>query len=105
MRIQASSMRLVLRLPGSCARSCPRTSRGARLKERTRPLSAVVKSRRLMWGAFMSGPPIPLRRTHDRTDDAIVSAATAEIDGKRRAHVDLLRLRVALEQIGRRHDH
>src|SRR5215212_10470295 len=105
MRIHASSMRLLLRLPGSCARSCPTTSRGARLKERTSPVRAVVKSRRLMWGAFMSGSPVRLRCAHDRADDAIVGAAAAEIVGKRRAHVILLRLRVALEQIGRGHDH
>ena len=39
MRSQASSMRLVCRLPGSRAGSCPSTTFGTRLNERTMPPS------------------------------------------------------------------
>src|SRR4051794_35621747 len=108
MRIQASSMRFPSRLPGSLARclaSCARASRGVRLKERTRPPITAVKSRRVRRGAFISNPPRRLSRAHDRADDAVMGAAAAEIGGKRGAHFVLQRVRVALEQIGRGHDH
>src|SRR5215217_8660370 len=105
MRIHASSIRLLLRLPGRRSGCCASANRGARLKERTMPPSAALKLRRVIWGACMSGPPVCLRRAHYRADDAVMGAAAAEIGGKRRAHVVLLRLRVALKQIGRGHDH
>src|SRR4051812_18010514 len=105
IRIQASSLRLLLRLPGSLAGSCASASRGERLKDTTRPPRAAVKSRRVRWGAFISNPPNRLACPHDRTDDAIVSTAAAEIGGERGPHIFLARRRVSFEQIGRRHDH
>lgn len=42
---------------------------------------------------------------HDGADDAVVAAAATQIAGERAANLGFGRLRIALEQVGRRNDH
>src|SRR5678816_1165883 len=106
MRIQASSMRLPPRLPGSGRGCC--AAAGSSVKASTMPPkhvpSPLAKSRRLR-ETFMSRPPHLVGGAHDRAHDAVMRPAAAEVRGKRLAHVHLARFRVAVEQRLGAHDH
>src|SRR5215470_13130298 len=52
-----------------------------------------------------SDPPVRLRHPHDSADDAVVASAATQIAGERAANLGFGRLRIALEQVGRRNDH
>jgi hypothetical protein len=52
-----------------------------------------------------SDPPVCLRHPHDGADDAVVAATATQIAGERAANLGFGRLRIALEQVGRRDDH
>src|SRR5262245_388673 len=103
MRIQPSSLRLFCRLPGR--RSGPAASFGSREKATTSAPKPAVNWRRLKAGAFMSGPPVGPGGAQHRANDAVMGAAAAEIACERRAHIRLVRLRIAVEQLLGRHDH
>src|SRR5215470_13344892 len=103
MRIQPSSLRLFCKLPGR--RSCPTASLGSREKATTSAPKPAVNWRRLKAGVFMSGPPVGPDGTQHRASDAVMGAAAAEIACERRAHIRLVRLRIAVEQLLGRHDH
>src|SRR5262249_21624844 len=103
MRIQPSSLRLFCKLPGR--RSCPRASFGSREKATTSAPKAAVNWRRLKAGAFMSGPPVGTGGAQHRANDAVMGAAATEIGCERCAHIRLVRLRITVEQLLRRHDH
>ena len=106
MRSQASSVRLVCRLPGSRGGSCAEHdfwNEAEREDDATEPGDEVAARQvRRVHGQIL---PVCRAARSTRADDPVVGAAAAEIAGERRAHVRLLRLRVAIEQVGRRHDH
>src|SRR5262245_37232441 len=104
MRSQASSRRLVCRLPGSRAGSCASAAFGSNEKATTSAPRAEENSRRVR-GAFMSDPPGFAGRAQHGRDDAVVGAEAAEISGK--SHADILhgRYRISIDQRLRRHDH
>src|SRR3954452_9070416 len=103
MRIQASSIRLPLRLPGS-GFCCCCASAGSNVNARTIPPRPFAKSR-LFRDTFMSRPPHLVGGAHDSADDAVVCAAAAEVCGERLTDVVFGRLRIAIQQRLRAHDH
>src|SRR5688500_9714603 len=103
MRIQASSIRLPPRLPGS-GRGCCWAVAGSSVKARTIPPRPLVKSRRLR-DTFMSRPPHFAGGAHDGADDPVVSAAAAEVCGECLAYIVLARAWIAIEQRLGAHDH
>src|SRR5882757_6948696 len=96
MRIQASSMRLVCRLPGSVA-CWASASFGSSEKATTRAPSPAVKSRRDNIGTFMSAPPRGLGRAQHRTHDPVMGAAAAEVERQSFAHLLLAGMRLGVE--------
>jgi len=62
-------------------------------------------SRRVSRGASIVTSSVLSRGAQDGADDPVVGAAAAEMVGERCPHVRLLGLRIAVEQVGRRHDH
>src|SRR5437016_2694426 len=105
MRIQASSMRLVCRLPGSGAGCCASATFGSSEKATTMAPTPAVNSRREMMGAFMSDPPHRLGRAHHRAHDAVMGAAAAEIEHQPFAHLRLGRVWGAVQNGLGGHDH
>src|SRR5215831_20145163 len=74
----------------SCRRAKPMTGLSSRATERKRS-----------W----SSPPVRLHHPHDGAYDTVVAAAATQIAGERPANLGFGRLRIALEQVGRRNDH
>src|SRR5262249_62269820 len=105
MRIQASSLGLPARLPGSFGGACASMTCGSSENASTRPPAPAVNARREIMGAFMSGPPHGVGGAQHGADDAVVGAAATEICGQPLAHVRLARMRIAVEQRLRGHPH
>src|SRR5437870_1471727 len=105
MRSQASSLRLLSRLPGSFAGCCAGRVFGSSEKATTIAPSEEVKVRRLSMGAFISSPAHLAGRAQDGFDDAVMRPAAAEVGFQRSAHVLLGRMRIAVQQFLRAHDH
>src|SRR3954470_14607537 len=102
MRIQASSIRLLERLPGSCFGCC--ASAGSSEKASTMPPMPFAKSRRER-DTFMSRPPHLVGGAQDRPHDPVVRPAAAEVGGERLPDIGLIRFRIAIEQRLGAHDH
>src|SRR5262249_32248741 len=103
--IQASSLRLVSRLPGSFAGCCASTTCGSSENASSRPPAPAVKARREMTGAVISGPPHGVGGAQHGADDAVVGAAAAQVGGEALAHLGIGRMRVAVEQRFCTHQH
>src|SRR4030088_2472717 len=104
MRIQASSMRFVCRLPGSVGCWANATF-GSSEKTTTRAPSPAVKSRRETIGAFMSAPPRGLGGAQHRTHDPVMGAAAAQVERQPFAHLRFGGMRRAVEDGFGAHDH
>src|SRR5262249_13940431 len=109
MRIQASSMRLFCRLPGSLAGSSASDVLGSSenattIARRAAPMPAV-NVRGEMIGAFMSGPPHRVGGAQHGAHDPVMGAAAAQVERQALAHLGIGRMRVAVEQRLRGHDH
>src|SRR5258705_13441215 len=98
MWIQASSLRLPSRLPGSFAGCCASSTSGSSENASGRPPGPAVKARREMAGAFISGPPHRVGGAQHGADDAVVGAAAAQVGRQALADLGVGRMRIAVEQ-------
>src|SRR5262249_17108898 len=105
MWIQASSLGLPARLPGSLGGCCASRTCGSSENASTRPPAPAVKARREIMGAFISGPPHGVGGAQHGADDAVVGAAAAEIERQALAHLGFARTWLVVEQGLRGHQH
>src|SRR5215831_7188219 len=105
MRIQASSLGLPARLPGSLGGCCASMTRGSSENASTRPPAPAVNPRRDIMGAFISGPPHGIGGAQHGANDAVVGAAAAQVERQALAHLCIGRMWVAVEQRLRGHQH
>ena len=104
-RIQASSMRFCVRLPGRGAACCVSASFGSIEKATTIAPMPAANSRRVAIIAFMLRSFRLTRRLKYRSDDPPVGAAAAKIAIERGADIGLRRFRSTIEECLRGHDH